>query len=1145
MRSLAWAAVALLLLPPATSRSQEPGAKPGSPPVPGVALPQVADTLPPTDDAGRPVDIIYVPNKDGKLIPVARATFEELIRAFERRRAEQGETEAPRFRLTEYRIRGVVPAKQRFAEVEVEVAAELLSTRPLRIPLGLNEALLVESSSGRAEQPNIVPGESGQGYDWIVQAEETGTQRIKFSILVPLSTSGREMLLRLYIPPRDGMQTAFELEVPIAKADSRASEPVVIMPSQPVGPQSTLLRGARMKGDFELAWWTSDTPQPRVTAALEATGQVKVTVDGAEVVARARVQISSTGSEFSEFGVRLPPGMELISTSDAEYRLSAGGEDNLKRRGRLIHVTMPQPTTGPVNVELVARRSQSRSLNRESMELGGFEVMEAVSQRGHLAVVTDDDWQVDWGKLSNNVRRSVAVPPALQDADLDARFEYLSQPFSLPVQLSRRGTRIRVEPEYVLDIDTREARLTALLRYKVRGKKAVHVELQMRGWEWLDVEHQGDLVQEEKVHEKPSGELYIPLRQAVSDFELTLHARRKLPGQETASAKAEKNPGAGTKQKTENDEEAAKEEGGSTTLSLPLPTPLAESIVPGKLALLAADNVELNVDLDGSAGLRRQQAPVAVPLPQRQQEPVYFQVEPGTDEGASPRLVTEATVRSQEVDVDVVSHIEVEAEHVAVEQRLRYRIRYEPIDRVELVAPLEVLSEGELEVELVGSDLQPAVLRDADESNESPTRVSIPLPEGRIGEMTLMARYTLPHQPLAAKQTTVRRVPLLMPADGKGSVIGRNQVEVLAKRPLEVECHAESWLLESESSTEGSGLILQASVPQASVPLAMSLAQSDTPSSTVIDRAWIQTLISGDIRQDVASFRFTSNARQLRLSLPGGIDGGRVEASVDGQFVPVQREGDAYVIGIRPDVAGPRRLQVRYRIPQSGESEYHKQLETPWISGAGRTSELFWELILPHREHLVTTPIGMTPWYRWQFGGGFVKRDALLDHEYLESWIGIEGESDVRGRENRYVFSSLYTPPVIQVYTAPRIWIALGAAIPTVCLALLVVYSAAARRSWFLVFSVVAGLLTLGAWEPEFAWLLAQGALLGVAIGAAAWLLRLWLTVPLPPERPVASPSSLVVGLRQSTESYIPGSPGGDRSSQQTTIALQGVEANE
>ncbi len=354
-------------------------------------------------------------------------------------------------------------------------------------------------------------------------------------------------------------------------------------------------------GDFELSWHPPEAA-PGKAAALEAFGTIVAQLDGRGVETEATFSVRSYGEAFDRFRIRLPPETELVPGNAGGYTLSmvdSGAAAAGRPRQRMVEVQLAKRTIGPVEVRLSSKRAADRAGTAAAargenwLELAGFEFPEAARQWGTIAVSVAGDWQVLWG-TSRGVRQIDQAPEAARRKDVTAEFEYFAQPSSLTARLVPRKTRIGVEPEYVVLVDSDQVRLEARLRYTVRGARSWRSRLPCRIGRSTKSARRASWRSTACRPARREPMLSLPLASpTIGQFEIRLKAHRPLP----ADAKS---------------------------LSLALPQPQASAPAAAVVAVLPADNVEIMPDSQATTGLLRQQAAVPLELPPRQQEPLFY-----------------------------------------------------------------------------------------------------------------------------------------------------------------------------------------------------------------------------------------------------------------------------------------------------------------------------------------------------------------------------------------------------------------------------------------------------------------------------------------------------------------------------------------
>ncbi len=101
---------------------------------------------------------------------------------------------------------------------------------------------------------------------------------------------------------------------------------------------------------------------------------------------------------------------------------------------------------------------------------------------------------------------------------------------------------------------------------------------------------------------------------------------------------------------------------------------------------------------------------------------------------------------------------------------------------------------------------------------------------------------------------------------------------------------------------------------------------------------------------------------------------------------------------------------------------------------------LYWQLILPRDEHLLTPPEGFAGEQTWTWRGFCWGRRPLLDQSQLENWVGVRPRAAPAGQVNEYLFSAFGNVDRCVVHTAGRSWIVLAASGAALLAGLLLIY---------------------------------------------------------------------------------------------------------
>jgi len=996
------------------------------PPEPGTTVPET-----PVEPPARPVEEtllpIYLKDKEGRLQAAINWTIEELEELYQLKHQLRQPDQAPRYSVQWMSADGT--ATDEHADLTIRFKVLVRDEQWVRVPLHLEQAVLREAVTYQGSGEQFLHfEEEGEGYVSWIRGAPGEQHQLTLKVLVPLVTVGEETRLRLFMPR--ATSSDLKLRVPMPRAEGEVFEAATLLPPAASGKDATEFSVLGLGGDFELSWHQAASRTTQTPPVLEAVGAVLARVDSRSVQSEARLTVRSYGGPFDRFRVLLPKEAELIAGTPSGYSvLPVSPEAGEASDQRLVEIRFPKKTAGPVEVRLSTRQTHDASGPNEWFELAGFEVVEAVRQWGHIGISTVGDWQVLWGP-SRGVRQIDELPEALQGDDVVAGFEYFSQPCTLTARVVPVRTRISVEPEYVLLVDADQVRLEAKLKYTVRGSKVFALDVELPGWQF-DKVGPDNLVAAAGAASDPSGVLSIPLLQpSTGQIEVSITAHRAIGPEGSA-------------------------------LKVPLPSPRADSLGPAAVVVWPADNVELTPKAEALQGLILQQvAPqIKLPEPARRQVPLFYR-----GETASAVFAADVRVHSQSILVDVDSQVSVVEESAEVEQKFSYRIDYEPLDKLTIAVPRSLAGSEELEVFLDGQRLSPAELPDpaAEDDDSQPVQKRITLRPARIGPCELVVRYPVPIERLLPKSSVMCTVPLVMPVEGE---LASNKLYVTTKPGVRVEPREGTWS-ESEEETEWlperRGLQLAAPDRTGNVLLAIHLEDPEALGSTVVERAWVQTWLTGSSRQDRAVFRFTSNQKEIEVIVPAGVELEDVKVTLDrGAVEPRTTPEGRLRIALANDANHrPHWLELHYPFAAGRSRRGQLTVELPRLGRGVWVRRVYWQLVLPSNEHVIVAPAGFTPEFNWGWSEVFLGRIPIfisrvpafwgrvpvLEQPQLETWAGATHLRDVPEATSRYLFSTMGPVAECEVRTASRSFLVLVTSGAVLLVGMLLIYVPASRH---------------------------------------------------------------------------------------------------
>ncbi|MHC4398888.1 MAG: hypothetical protein ACYTG0_04330 [Planctomycetota bacterium] len=1033
--------------------------------------------MPPAEAPSPPIEEIpwkiHVKDKDGNLVPLLNWTLEQVLEMYDFWSGEQQLDGTPRYIIQSMTATGTVKSDEAdstsdYAEVTIEFEI-WTRDKEARIPLRLPEAKLLpegERYLGTREY-RLDFEQEGAGYVVWVSGDPEKLHKLELEFLVPVKRVGRRYHLRLSAPR--ATSSNLTIRVPLAEAVGEVAGGAILgdpLPSQGSGTEFAV---SGLNGEFELTWQKANERWPEMTPVLEAEGAIRAAIQtNGDVATTASLSVKGRGTPFDRFLVRLPKGAELLTTDLPGYSVLPVRGFKGARGTVVAEVQRDQKTLEPMEVQLSTRQPRERAGPGGFFNLGGFEVIGAVRQTGHIAVHAPSGKRVRCIP-GQGVRQVDELPEALATSGVVAGYEYFGQPCSLSGRLVEVRPHVEVEPEFIVVIHRDRAELLARLRYSIRGPDVVALVADLPGWQCPKV-GPDDVIDVDNVELDPSGELSIPLlEEAEGPIEVVVRAVRKFRGR-------------------------------VDLLSFSLPRPRADWVRPAKLLVQPADDVGLvpgGREGEGIQGLVRQQteppSEMSLPLDETfQQSPLFYRAE--TPES---QFATRIKIHSRQITADVNS--EIDLENGQVWQTLTFTIAHQSSDKLTIEVPRSVVGQGGLEVELADQPLLPEPVSTETEGGGSDVvRMQVVLPTARIGPCRLDVRYPCPIdlEKLDAGDTITDEVPLVMPASGWAD-LGAHDLHVTAPESIRVQCDTGPW---KRTERRGGRLPrrngMQVFSRDFTNRIVLKISRVDQP-ATVVERAWIQTWLTQDSRYERAVFQLAGGAGELELVLPDGADTRHVQLFLGPQRpedrealkVPMTPEGHLR-IPLRNGPTPPRQwLEVRYAFAGQRQQEGRLSLELPHLTGNVWFRQTYWQLVLPRNEHVIVEPEGLTPEYRWAWNGCFWGRKPVLEQSELEAWCGAESLTAVPKAANRYLFSNLGPVAGCTLRTARRWMIVLGASLPVLAAGLFLIYVPACRHPAVLLVAAV-GLLAAGLLYPEPTLLAAQAASLGMALALVAALLR-------------------------------------------------------
>lgn len=648
-------------------------------------------------EAGPPV--YYLKDKDGRLVPMLGFGYEDFMELLRKEQSDATETAPAQFTIDETRINGTIEEGRAHLTIDLNVTTRQAGL--IRVPIGLSQAIVQEDLKYQGDGSAFLDYDAKKK-EYVVWIEGKKDQKHKVLLSVAISTATIGLDTRLRFDAPCSTRSQMNLIIPETGLDIHAPIESRLLTTEGKGAEEkeTRLTIDSVRGDFLLLWHKPSVGSSETRAVVEASGEIVVNVGSLDVTCEALLNVQGRGMPLDRFRVRLPKGITNYHVSDGNYQVheveattpeenATVAEENKpvtndalevtaeqNQKSRIIEVRLSEPTLEPVLLHLTTTRPLDRLATPDWIEPVGFEVIDAVRQWGYIATVVGPDHFVSW-LPERGIRRVDALPSTMSVKKPSAVFEYYSVPFLLKSRIAPRRTRVSVEPEHIVQVGADQLQIDSTLRYTIRGKSVLSLELNLGSWELDDIGPE-TLVDVDGIEISPTGLVTVPLlRPTIGHTRITVKAHRAAPQQDSK-------------------------------LEIVFPRPRVDSPGPAVVVILPDDNVKLLPDATASAGLSRLQAAPSIRLPERQQLPLYYRGD--TDQST---FTAERSIHKRQVSVDIRSMVAFEMLTANVEQSFTYQIDHEPSDQIVLDVPESLVKATSLEFLVDGIPVVPRVLNES------------------------------------------------------------------------------------------------------------------------------------------------------------------------------------------------------------------------------------------------------------------------------------------------------------------------------------------------------------------------------------------------------------------------------------------------
>jgi len=1059
------------------ANSTEPAAAPTLPPKPWVAASEEKRLAAP--------DVYLLPDEYGKLRKVLGFRYEDFFEAW-KRDEDLAVVAPPRYVLDAIEVSGAVQETHARLRVEFEltVQTDAWIDIALQLPNFIVQQLTIE---GQAEGECLVFDPQRNGHVvWL--AGKAGKKRklvLEGLAKLKLSTGGDGV--ELYLPRATSAQ--FLLRVPGSKSRFESSlELDLATEVQEDGTTEVRLLG--QANPLRLQWISEDETESNPSAVVEVVGQITVRVDRRRAYYDATLKINSFGSPLEQIRVRLPQGAKWdAGQSTGEYKIREVEAPHDSDLGQVLEIQTSKPLSKPWTVRLEAEQPLEADSGVAEYVVQGFEVLEAFRQSGTLTLEVDDQLQAyfdTFGDVDQVLLKESSTKPAGRSAL--ARFAYARFPWRLAVFTSPRQRRVSVRPSYELTINSEDAQLEVEYKYQMTGAQIFSLHVNLHGWTLTDDPlESGGSVDYNRVVETREGHLVLPLVDPdVQEVRLHLTLRKNT-------------------------------ELGDNTFQLP--EPLGAFVVDGQLLVDSAEALRVTPKLDEITGLSvvslNEGSPSVEPSSVR--DPLaHSTAEDAEDQEQRielhtflprPKFVAQVALRPRQVTVAAQTHVELDQQHIAVRQQLLYHAKYRPVSQLSLRVPEQLWANDSLSVTLDGQELpvglgaylEPDAFEDsfeeeALESGDTLRQLIVTLPRPMQHEIPLEVAYEVP----AVEPGLEKLVPVVLPLMTPTDRFEGHKATIIASPPIVAIANPRSALGEWAKTTEDiapgeelAALKLQTNGNLSFLSFHAKLDSVDKVQLATLERAWLQSWVSFNQRQERAVFRFRTPHPRVFVQLPVDLKNTHIEVLLDGEPVqhellpnnrlavkmPTERQRDSHAI------------ELRYQQPTALPSWGTLHSELPQLECRQASAPIYWQLVMPRGWQVTASPKQLLAdywlgWKNYRWG-----RQPTLSQTDLERFTGVTSTVMPAPLSAEYVFRAFEIPAEIQVVVIRQIWVFLVGTLVAFGLGMLWLYTSLARSGIF--WLCLSSMLLAGIFSyPEISLLAVQTLLLGGLLTLITFVLR-------------------------------------------------------
>jgi hypothetical protein len=438
------------------------------------------------------LETYYVPDKDGKLIPVFQFPFEEFERLLQQERflRQPATPLANTFRVVRAEFDAAVDDQESEIRLRLRLGVVLHQDGWQQIPLGLNGWVLAGAVRGPESIGHTITRSDAGGLLLNVGGPANQVLEFDFTLTGRIQQFGGARQAEFSFPY--ATDTRFRLVIPRAEAKVRGGY-VTDLQSERVG-ETTVVQVRELSERAVISWQIAPAEADSFPIAARAESQLRVQALGVgRWQVTALVDLNPLSPAVTDVVVALPEGSNNLTVQPSTVRWEklanedprAGGAGGAGGADPATHYRLsfdaPLGETTQLQLTYFLSNDPAEGQSEARVLLRGPQFLDCAFVSGSLELLRDRELSTNW-QLGGGISLSAAVRENL-NATL---FNLERQDFLLELANRPQAAQVRIESEYTLTMLTNQRILmTVNYRCQIQGKFTEPLWIDLEQWQYV------------------------------------------------------------------------------------------------------------------------------------------------------------------------------------------------------------------------------------------------------------------------------------------------------------------------------------------------------------------------------------------------------------------------------------------------------------------------------------------------------------------------------------------------------------------------------------------------------------------------------------------------------------------------------------